>query len=119
VRALLRLVGGGDGDALLQLGAWLTGGRDRGLLLRFVLLAARLGGGGDADGDAPFWPMPDRPARLLQLGDRLVDGALLRLAGRLVVGGDRGLASVTSVPTSRAAQARSAAAGASCARASS
>ena len=69
------------------------------MLLRFVLLAARLGGGGDADGDAPFWPMPDRPVRLLQLGDRLVDGALLRLAGRLVVGGDRGLASVTSVPS--------------------
>jgi len=40
--------------------------------------------------------MPDRPVRLLQLGARLVDGALLRLAGRLVGGGDRGLASVAS-----------------------
>ena len=43
--------------------------------------------------------MPDRPVRLLQLGARLVDGALLRLAGRLIVGGDRGLTSVTSVPS--------------------
>jgi len=43
--------------------------------------------------------MPDWPVRLLQLGARLVDGALLRLSGRLVAGGDRGLASVTSVPS--------------------
>jgi len=43
--------------------------------------------------------MPDRPVRLLQLGARLVDGALLRLASRLIVGGDRDLASVTSVPS--------------------
>ena len=63
------------------------------MLLRLDRRAARLGG--DGDGGAPFWPMLDRPVRLIQL----VDGALLRLTGRLGAGGDRGLASVTSVPS--------------------